>query len=595
MPKFGSHIIFAELARRKRPDLFVDHHENAYRFGAIGPDTTLFMFDPATNKPELRKGMTAALEVLDAVNRIKEELQRIADELTKPVDDIADWLSGGITKDLKYTVNTALEAVFLAAKLGIAWSANSININNPVFSNLGGLPADFIKNPDHAAQRWVITSTDNFGFPFRMFGHPYTDDGAWKSPLPTGNYDEWWWMDLLHYRKTGAFAADLLSNARGPVQTSYARGYMTHVGGDVSGHPFINSLVEGPFRNHAYRHLVLETLSDTWLWENQGHGDILDARLDRMIHLNVSDSEQVAALVVQSMRRVYQPPMVPRLLGSGYPDEGEFLFAYRFMQNYLRMSTNGSVPRPVPPPDNPNEVIKEIMDLLRKNLPGPIPGWNGNIIDFLKALFSWFGKGLTLLLMIATLPWAVLMRFVALAPRWIIYIINLALFYIVSAIRTMLCLTGWGYCSSEDFKNFGFLRDMIVSRDYEGNQYPQSNTSIPKPPFYWLVSPRKVGSRHEPAATIPLNPNSRGKRPDWMVDPANVMDKQAVFAFGQAATPDETRRLEMRYGGQSVFGNAVDLSIALLDGTVPPFDFDLDGDRGSGYKGWETLPNDYYV
>ena len=158
-----------------------------------------------------------------------------------------------------------MEAMFLAAKLGFAWGVGGININNPIFNDIAKLPKDFIQNPEHAAKNWFISSTDNFGFPFRMFGHPFTDDGQWKQPLPPGNYSEWWWMDILHYRRTGAFAKALLNNASGSAQISYARGYMTHVAGDICGHPFINGLVDGPFRNHAYRHLVLETLADTWL------------------------------------------------------------------------------------------------------------------------------------------------------------------------------------------------------------------------------------------------------------------------------------------------------------------------------------------
>lgn len=595
MPKFGSHIIFADLAHAKRPDLFPDHHNNAYRFGSIGPDTTLFMFDPATKNPEIRKGISACLDVLEAIRRIKNTLKEIEEAFTKPIDDMADWLTGGLSKDLKYTFNTAMDAMFLATKLGFAWGVGGININNPIFSKLGELPKDFIENPAHAAKTWLISSTDNFGFPFRMFGHPYTDDGAWKQPLPTGDYSQWWWMDMLHYRRTGAFAKSLLSNAASPVQMSYARGYVTHVAGDICGHPFINTLVDGPFRNHAYRHLVLETLADTWLWGQQGRGDILGSELDRMINVSMSESSEISALVVKSMREVYQAPMVPSLLQNGYPTEEEFQFGYRFMQNYLRLSTDASVKRPTPPPDSIKEVLQEIKDLLKNNMPGSFPKWKGDLEDFLKALFSWFGKGLTLLVMIATLPYAVLVRLVTVAPRWVLYLINLALYYIVSAIRTMLCWTGWGYCSIEDFDTFGFMDHWIESNLEDGDTYPQSNTAIPKLPFYWLEQPHRMGSKLEKDPTLAHLPNGRFK-PSWMVDPKNTMDQAAVFAMGAALTPGDTRQLQKTYQSKPVFGNAVDYSIGLLDGSIPPFDFDLDGDRGAGFRGWEILPpNEVYV
>src|SRR5262249_37554864 len=135
----------------------------------------------------------------------------------------------------------------------------------------------------------------------------------------------------------GQFAQGLLNNARGALQLSYAKGYMTHVAGDICGHPFINALVGGPFRNHAYRHFVLEALTDTWLWHDQGRGDILGSQLDELIQLGADDARAIATLVISTMKEIYKPPMVPNLLGGGYPQEDEFLEAYRSLQTYLRL------------------------------------------------------------------------------------------------------------------------------------------------------------------------------------------------------------------------------------------------------------------
>lgn len=81
-----------------------------------------------------------------------------------------------------------------------------------------------------------------------------------------------------------------------------------------------------------------------------------------------------------------------------------------------------------------------------------------------------------------------------------------------------------------------------------------------------------------------------------MVDPANTIDLAAVMAMGTAQSPSDTRALYASYQFQQVFGNAVDYSIGLIEGTIPAFDFDLDGDRGAGFRGWEVLPpNETYV
>lgn len=592
MPKFGSHIIFAEMAAQKRPDLFTDTHPEALRFGAIGPDTTLFMFDPATNKPEIRKSITLTLDILDTVRKLKEEIKTISEKLTEPVDDIADWLTGGLSTDLKYTVNAGIEAMFSAAKLGIAFGVGTINVKNPLFNLNPNMPADFIKNPEHAGSAWIISAADNFGFPFRLFGHPYTSDGKWKTPEPVGDYSNWWWMDLLHYRRTGEFASKLLSSASTRAQVSYARGYMTHVAGDICGHPFINNLVQGPFRSHAYRHLVVETLADTWLWDRVGREDILDAHLNKLIHLDGAEADEIAQLVTGAMRDVYKPPMVPSLLRSGYPDPEEFLFAYRFMQNYLRLATDGGLPMPQPPADTPREILEEMKQLLKKNTPGNFPKYKNDPIDFLKALFSWFGKGLSLLVMIATLPYAVIARYMAIAPRWVLYFINLGLFFIVSSIRTMLCLTGWGYCSKHDFSSFGFLEEWITTSSFENGTYPIQTLPNPKLPFYWLVPPMSYGGLWSPErdTTLPIGDLSSGRRPDWMIDPSNYVDLQAVIEFGEAVSAADAKSLGVRYNTRPSFGNAVDYSIALLSGHIKAYNFDLDGDRGYGYRGWEGYP-----
>lgn len=266
MPKFGAHFIIADEARARAPWNFPVSNEQAFKLGAIGPDTTLFLLDPATSNPDLRKGISTALSVLETIQDIKQDISDIVAEFSRPIDELGDWLTGGLYGDIKYTVNVSIDALFSAAKLGLAWGVGTINLKNPIFGQLQDLPADFLNDPAKAMQNWVVDSVDTFGFPFRMFGHPYTIDPGYFSGQPVGVYDEWWWMDLLHYRRTGLFAERLLANASTDAQRSYALGYLTHVGGDICGHPYINARVRGPYRNHAYRHIVLETLADTWLW-----------------------------------------------------------------------------------------------------------------------------------------------------------------------------------------------------------------------------------------------------------------------------------------------------------------------------------------
>ncbi|RYG89261.1 MAG: hypothetical protein EON59_01660 [Alphaproteobacteria bacterium] len=593
MPKFGSHILFAEQAMAKRPDLFPDTHGNALRLGAVGPDMTLFLLDPVTN-PIVRKGLRQALSILQTLRTIKKELHSLVAVFDGPVDDLADWITGGLSTDLKSTLNTTIETLIETLKLGAAVGLGSVNVQNPLFNFVGSdgkfMSLAFIAELKNRGPTLLVESADNFGFPFRYFGHPQTDDGAWKQPEPIGDYSKWWWMDMLHYRRTGQFARELLLQATDSVQRSYARGYMSHVAGDICGHPFVNSLVGGPFRNHAYRHIVLESLADTWLWNQQGRGDILDARLDSQVRLSREEIESVSQLILGAMKSVYQDPELPSQLPNRYPDVEDLVGAHDLMTWYLELSTGGSIKRPSPPPGNIPDVVREMQALVSRNQPGKFPKPTGTGLEFIIAVLGWLLKGVVLLAMILTLPLALMARMAAAAPRWLLYFIHLAIYMIHSGIRTLLALMGWGYAGAEDFENFGFLEDWITaSSEADGNTYPRETMPLPKPPFYWLIPPNLMANVEQPPTLA--SPIQGQVTPFWMLDPANKMepDPAVLDALIRAADPAATVRIEQQLvaSGSGGFGNAVDFTIALLDGSLPVPDLDLDGDRGFGYRPWE--------
>ena len=79
---------------------------------------------------------------------------------------------------------------------------------------------------------------------------------------------EWGPFDVLHYRRTGEFASRLLEFSRNdPELHAYAIGYLSHYAADVVGHPYVNMLVRGPFREHGQRHKVVENFQDVWAVE----------------------------------------------------------------------------------------------------------------------------------------------------------------------------------------------------------------------------------------------------------------------------------------------------------------------------------------
>lgn len=600
MPKFGTHILIAELAAKRRPALFGGAASNAMRLGAVGPDLMLFLFDPAAKTPGVMKAFDTAMEALRIIQEIEDKLKSIA----KLFDtDLANWVTGGMSGDLSRLAESGVDAITLALKLSGAVGAGSINVKNPIPGLVSNqlLDPKVLSDPKYLRPDLLVGVQDRFGFPFRHFGHPYTDDPGWHTPAPVGNYDEWWWMDMLHYRKTVSFSKSLEKVAKASASRpmrDYAFGYLSHVAGDICGHPFINGLVQGPFRSHAYRHIVLEGLADTWLWNHQGRGDIAEASLHALVALGDADRHAVMTQIHQAIKLTYPLPGVPKQLPNRYPEVSELKGAYERMFKYLDLSTGGTVSRPKKPAENPGEVWREIQERLTKANPGQPPAWQqGDPLAAILAALGWAFRGIVFLLMLATLPMHLLVSLAALPGRWAIYLAHLGIYLLVSGLRTLLALLGWGYASRDDFMNFGSLLDPLITVGINGrdDSYPFASTPVPKPPLYWLMPPRAISKSEKNYAV--LGPFAKGVKPDWIVSPSNRMGTMSeVLPLLSASTPAQTRVAAGTMGNG--FGNAVDFFIALAEGRIPTanLELDLDGDRGYGYKPWDTLPpNEKYL
>ena len=82
--------------------------------------------------------------------------------------------------------------------------------------------------------------------------------------------EEWYWADYLHYIKSGRFVHRLIDNARSSGNRNllaYAYGYLSHYVTDVVGHPYVNQVVEGPWRVYWQRHHLVENFMDAYVWD----------------------------------------------------------------------------------------------------------------------------------------------------------------------------------------------------------------------------------------------------------------------------------------------------------------------------------------
>ncbi len=92
-------------------------------------------------------------------------------------------------------------------------------------------------------------------------------EAARQRDLPREN---WYWADYLHYIKSGTFVRQLIDNARATGNANmlaYAYGYLTHYVTDVVGHPYVNQVVQGPWRLYWQRHHLVENFMDAYVWD----------------------------------------------------------------------------------------------------------------------------------------------------------------------------------------------------------------------------------------------------------------------------------------------------------------------------------------
>lgn len=94
---------------------------------------------------------------------------------------------------------------------------------------------------------------------------------------------DFFWSDMLHYRKTSHFGRSLWTLANEKEQSgqptveeakeiadrlrAYALGYITHLATDTTGHPFVNEKSGGPFRTHWQRHHLVENHMDAHTYD----------------------------------------------------------------------------------------------------------------------------------------------------------------------------------------------------------------------------------------------------------------------------------------------------------------------------------------
>jgi len=595
MPKYGTHYYVLAQATR---DLAGSGSANAGAaaedlnenrgmgmLGSIGPD--LFFWAPDYEVVDkLYKLYTNIDRLVTIYNDVMEPIREVGGAVGEPVEAAVETLAPSTVDLIRQLVRRARDTASLFQTTLATGLFSGVIQGFNVMTDLADLPS----------------LSELFFNQFR----PHLQSNRPES--------EWYWFDMLHYRRTGTFAGALVANASSPTQRAYAYGYLSHVATDVVGHAYVNQVVGGPYRLHVQRHVTVENFMDAWTF-NAHYGRSVNAALLGMLEL--PEPSQLPGDVVQlldsALRQAYQGVQPRRLAGDGFLTAGQIRQTYESLHLVLDVMTRMYVT----PPDEPFSGVADVLAAAFEDLlepppsPPPAPSqtcsWEdilsfgltsssrdcydeffeelGEWMEYLGELLVWLAETMLDLfdLILATLlaiPITVLLA--------LLYGIQLLLYDLYQSARSVLALHGFVFPEPDDLNS-------------SHGQFLCTPAQTCAPMFKYPVWKSATASHlacpsraiEDPATLADFFNPSVATTPDSFIA-GLPLDRSDLFAYANSPSPVETRRLERegrRIGGAVeltawMIGTATDPDATDADRTVAFTDWNLDSDRGYGYKTW---------
>jgi hypothetical protein len=438
-------------------------HDNFAALGALGPDLFFFL-------PDFRD--EGGVSVSNVLIYILDFMEGLYDALDPYLSKWEHYL-GPISED------TAEEISRLTGGL------------SETLGDIGGELAGILTT---ALEDFVTGQADLWSF-FSLGLNKGFDDQAF------------FWSDIGHYRRTGAFGRALWEHADGDMADdglrAYALGYISHLSTDTTAHSFVNTICGGPFRTHWQRHHLVENHMDALWYLQDGLGprsgdqypqvtesalyyDIafgdggngvprpsyptggtLRENWERKRKLDI-DSDlpgPIADLLVQVMKELYYGAdgSHPKILqdNDGRPSPELIGEAYRLWFRFLKLITvDGFSHEPPAPPD-----VFPNLDFPTPSDPNDAPpgdddggSWWDELLDFILSVLSVIAYILEVIAYLATLPWAILADLITYPFRLALYYaLELPLFHMLKAFRSVLVMTGY-MLPMEDEIRLGLVR-----------------------------------------------------------------------------------------------------------------------------------------
>ena len=605
MPKYGIHHIVLrraideKLAKGqsvpgKNAAAVLAGEFDAAMLGAVGPDLFFFAPDYPAMQPIITL-YTNYKKVIDLWEDITAPIQQINEQFVEPVEEA---VQDAVGEDAIALIEHALNEIKELAGL-----FNSMVRTGLLAGVVGGLDSVF----------------DPLGVPLvqGFFNSMFTPGLQSNQPV-----NQWFWFDLLHYRRTGRFARGLMENATTPRQKAYALGYLSHVAADVTGHAYVNQIVGAPYRRNVQRHVTAENFMDTWAFDHYFGESVSTTLLERLQLTDESCSSDIASLLVTAMQQTYTNDFWPGGQQKPFLSAEEIQETYVTFHGILGIMAGMGLERPKepfsgalailekawkdviqPPPsppstDDPNCTWKDMLGLTSqsascyKSLFEALGDWLsyfGNLawwlVDRIAELIDF------LITALLTLPVMVLLA--------LVYALQLLMYELYRLAHWTLAIQGFVFPLRDDLSNavsahliqadLACLPLLSPGQVFSGNQtrYPQLT---------------KLGDSH---LLCPIRGHENDPRIwNFLTTTAAMDPRQFIEAlpfsegnlnrYAKAETPDEAFQLTKE--GRAI-GNATDLTAWMIttanDGNATQdqrdacfADWNLDSDRGYGYKVW---------
>lgn len=480
-----------------------------------------------------------------------------------------------------------------------------------------GATADLIGSALLVQLQKLVTGNLDLFYPF----YPKIQQGAPE--------DQWYWFDTWHYRRTGRFASTMWQLAQGDDDLMrYVIGYGSHIGGDVAGHPFVNSVVGGPYRSFWHRHHLVENWIDAYARRNYPDS----TRTKKCLGLSSKDTylpdaiagsyyyrlcefpdgrlpDKLQDLLVKAVDLTYAGTTVPPTL-SGQ----DFDSTYRlWLAWFERATTIGSAqkPTPVPPPGSAaSSLFTDFVSGFPSLSGGGGSGGGGGggfsiwavfaaIAAFIKWLIESIAYTVTWIIThvvdIITLPLTEALALV----KWLLYQIRKGVWQIYEEGRFALVLGAYLAPEPRDFSRYPWGSAFINTASahltggpaptFYGYPHKQDKHGLLGPIEHHLLYPgTPLEHPFAEAAPTPFY----GQNPDVILSGFHQYTPQVEDLY-TAKEPYGTGSAFTHWTDQNTwttaqFGSIKAFTARLLSQRIDDLpNLNLDADRGYGWKTWE--------